>query len=94
MLMVAVWVSNTNPNIVRLLVDAGADPNKQQGADYSPLMLVVANDEYDLATMMLKGRRLPAIKTDQLKSLYHAAGSARMKALLHTTLGAEPPPQR
>ena len=89
-LVIAVWVSDTKPIIVRLLVDAGADPNRQ-GPYGSPLMFVVKGDIYDLATTMLKGRGLTPVKGEQLRLLYDAAKSGRMRGLLNTNFGPKPP---
>ena len=89
-LLVAVWVSNTNPEMVRLLVDAGADPN-QGRPEGNILTLVISGDAYDLTAMMLNGRRLTPIKSKQLRLLYELARSEKMRSLLSTKLGPKPP---
>jgi ankyrin repeat protein len=90
-LLVAVWVSDTAPEIAGLIVNAGADPNRQGWPEHTPLMAAVAFDRYDLAVTLLKARKLTPVNREQLRELYDSADSERMKSLLKETLGPSPP---
>ena len=81
-------VSSNQPEIVRWLIDAGADVNARQQMDYTPLMGAAANARLDIIDMLLAHGADPAMKTTDGKSAAdlarehgHAGVAARLDSL-------------
>jgi ankyrin repeat protein len=88
-LLMALWIGK--PDLIRLLINGGADPNDQGWPKLTPLRCAVMSNDYDLAVVMLKARGLTPVSSEQLRWLYNSADSERMKSLLKETLGPSPP---
>lgn len=70
---------------LRLLLDAGADPNARQQAGFTPLHAAAHADEPELARLLLEHGADPTLKTDDGRDAARIAaddGSGRVSALL------------